>query len=75
MGGDFAPVNEVEGTVAVLRETGNRFEVVLVGKEKGIADELAKQGAEGLSVSIVPAADVIDMHDSPVVAIKQKPDS
>jgi len=75
MGGDFAPVNEVEGTVDVLRETGNRFEVVLVGKEKSISDELAKLGATGLSISIVPAADVIDMHDSPVVAIKQKPNS
>ena len=75
LGGDFAPVNEVEGTVDVLRETGNRFEVVLVGKEMSISDELAKLGATGLSISIVPAADVIGMHDSPVVAIKQKPNS
>jgi len=75
MGGDFAPVNEVEGTVDVLRETGNRFEVVLVGKEMSISDKLAKLGASGLSISIVPASDVIGMHDSPVVAIKQKPNS
>jgi len=75
MGGDFAPFNEVQGTVDVLRETGNRFEVVLVGKEEAINAELAKVGAKGLSCSVVPAADVINMHDSPVAALKQKPNS
>lgn len=75
MGGDFAPINEVRGVVDVLRETGNRFQVFLVGKEEAVNAELAKVGAEGLLLSVVPAADVIDMRDSPVVALKQKPNS
>jgi phosphate acyltransferase len=75
MGGDFAPRNEVQGAVEVLRQTGNRFEVVLVGREEAIRSELAKTDTDGLSLSVVPASDVIDMYDSPVVALKQKPDS
>ena len=75
MGGDFAPRNEVQGAVEVLRQTGNRFEVVLVGREEAIRSELATMDADGLSYSIVPANDVIAMHDSPVVTLKQKPDS
>ena len=75
MGGDFAPANEVEGTVAALRETGGRFEVVLVGDERKIGAELSKHSAAGLPVTIVHAPEVVDMHDSPVVALKQKPNS
>ena len=75
MGGDFAPLHEVEGAADVLRETGNRFEVVLVGRERDVRAAMAKAQVEGLSLSVVPAEDVIDMHDSPVTALKQKPNS
>ncbi|MGA9407555.1 MAG: phosphate acyltransferase PlsX [Bacteroidota bacterium] len=75
MGGDFAPRHEVQGAVEVLRQTGNRFEVVFVGKEEAIRSELAKTNTDGLLFSVVPAGEVIDMHDSPVVALKQKPNS
>lgn len=75
MGGDFAPLHEVEGAADVLRETGNRFEVVLVGRERDVRAAMAKTEVEGLSLSFVPAEDVIDMHDSPVTALKQKPNS
>ncbi|HTR80468.1 MAG TPA: phosphate acyltransferase, partial [Bacteroidota bacterium] len=75
MGGDFAPINEVLGAVDALRETGNRFEVVLVGRKEALDAELAKSSTGGLSISVHPASQIIDMHDSPVVALKQKPDS
>jgi glycerol-3-phosphate acyltransferase PlsX len=75
MGGDFAPANEVLGAVAALRETGNRFEIVLIGKEDAVRSEIAKANGGDLPLSVVPANDVIDMHDSPVVALKQKPNS
>lgn len=75
MGGDFAPANEVLGAVEVLHQTGNRFDVVLVGREQALRSEIAKAGAAQLSLSVVPANDVIDMHDSPVAALKQKPNS
>ncbi|MFA6467682.1 MAG: phosphate acyltransferase PlsX [Bacteroidota bacterium] len=75
MGGDFAPENEVLGAIDCLRQCNNRFHVVLVGDEERINAVLRKNNAAGLDYSIVHAPDVIDMHDSPVVAIKTKPNS
>ncbi|MDD8017799.1 MAG: phosphate acyltransferase PlsX [Bacteroidota bacterium] len=75
MGGDFAPANEVAGAVECLRQCDNRFHVVLVGDEQKIREELKKTKSGGLDFSIVHAPEVIDMHDSPVVAIKTKPNS
>ncbi len=75
MGGDFAPVNEVAGSVEALRNSGNAFEVLLVGKADLIREQLRRSGAEGLACSVVPAADVITMDDSPTAALKQKQDS
>ncbi len=75
MGGDFAPAHEVLGAIDCLRESNNRFHVVLVGDEEKINAELEKHSAAGLDFSIAHAPDVIDMHDSPVVAIKTKPNS
>jgi glycerol-3-phosphate acyltransferase PlsX len=75
MGGDFAPGHEVQGAVECLRQSSNRFHVVLVGDEERINAELKKHDTNGLDFSIVHAPDVIDMHDSPVVAIKTKPNS
>jgi glycerol-3-phosphate acyltransferase PlsX len=76
MGGDFAPAYEVQGAIECLRQGNNRFHVVLVGDENKIKQELQKIGnTDGLDFSIVHAPDVIDMHDSPVVAIKTKPNS
>lgn len=75
MGGDFAPANEVQGALECLRQCNNRFHVVLVGDEEKIKAELQKHQTDGLNFSIVHAPLVIDMHDSPVVAIKTKPNS
>ncbi len=75
MGGDFAPVNEVAGSLAALKETNNAFEVLLVGKEQELQAELQKSHSEGLSYTIVPATEVITMEDSPTAALKQKKDS
>ncbi len=75
MGGDFAPANEVAGSVEALRESRNAFEVVLVGNEEAIRAELTKHDTAGLSYSIVHASEVITMQDSPTAALKQKRDS
>ncbi|MDP2208050.1 MAG: phosphate acyltransferase PlsX [Bacteroidota bacterium] len=75
MGGDFAPANIVAGGIEALRESNNRFEIIFVGIEADIKNEIAKLNADGLSYSIVHASEVIDMHESPTVAFKQKKDS
>lgn len=75
MGGDFAPANEVAGAVEALRQANNEFEVILVGKEEQIKEQLSARNAGGLSYSIVNADEVITMEDSPTAALKHKKNS
>ncbi len=73
MGGDYAPPVAVEGAVMAARELG--VEVVLVGREEDIQTELARHDTRGLSLPIVHASQVIEMHEHPAAAVKAKPDS
>ncbi len=73
IGGDHAPQVTVEGAVWAARELG--VEVVLVGREEVIKEELAKHDAEGLSLPLVHASQVIEMEDKPALAVKAKKDS
>lgn len=75
MGGDYAPATVVEGALMALRESNNRFELVLVGDEKKIKDELKKHYTTGLDFSIVDAPQVIGMDDIPTVALRKKKNS
>lgn len=67
MGGDHAPSETVAGAVEASRRG---VSVVLVGDEKAIRDELAKQDA---SLPIVDAPDVIGMGDDPRRALRERP--
>ncbi len=73
MGGDNAPRPEVEGSVLAARELGVR--VMLVGQPNVVRAELAKHAAPNLPIEIVPASEVITMHDHPVQAFRRKKDS
>jgi phosphate acyltransferase len=75
MGGDYAPENVIEGAIMALRESNNRFEIVFVGDEKKIKNELRKYDTIGLSYSIVDAPQVIGMDDIPTVALRRKKNS
>ena len=73
MGGDNAPVVEVEGVVAAAREFG--IAVTLVGNSDVLHQELAKHNCTGLNISVVHASEVVGMHDSASDAIRRKKDS
>ncbi len=76
MGGDYAPKNVILGTIDALKESGSRFEVVLVGDKDAIEKEIASAGgASGLPIHIHHTTQVITMEDSPATAVKAKPDS
>ncbi len=75
MGGDEAPLKIVEGGLQALKESNNRFELVLVGRKGEIEKELSLHSAVGLNYSIVDAREVIEMSETPSTAIKQKRDS
>lgn len=73
MGGDHAPINEVEGAVTAARSFG--LAIVLVGDEARLTEELARHETEGLDISIHHASEVVGMHDSASDAIRKKKDS
>ncbi len=73
MGGDYAPPVAVEGGVWAAREYG--VEVILVGREEDVRQELARHDTSGLSLPIVHASQVIEMEEHPAAAVKAKKDS
>ena len=75
MGGDFAPLNDVSGAIIAAEEKKDSLEIILVGKENLINEELKKHKIGLNNISVVNAADVITMHDSPTDSLKTKSDS
>lgn len=73
MGGDFAPEETIAG--AVLAARLERTTVSLVGPPDVIQAELSKHETAGLNLPIVPASEVIEMHEKPAQAVRNKPDS
>ncbi|MFZ1322873.1 MAG: phosphate acyltransferase PlsX [Ignavibacteria bacterium] len=75
MGGDFAPLNDVSGAIIAAEEKSETLEIILVGKEKLIQDELLKHKVSLSNISIVNAEEIVTMKDSPTESLKSKPDS
>jgi glycerol-3-phosphate acyltransferase PlsX len=74
MGGDAAPLPEVEGALDAVR--AGHAEVVLVGDEPRLRRELERLGAPGHpALRIQHASEVITMADPPAQAAKAKKDS
>jgi len=73
MGGDYAPMEIVKGAVAAA--SSSNVEVILVGLEDAISEELKKYDLTGCSISIVHASEIIGMEERPVLAVKEKRDS
>lgn len=73
MGGDFAPLEAAKGIARYLQEAGAHL--VLIGDEEKIKSAAAKASVPATSFSIVHAPQVIDMHDHPTRALKEKPKS
>ncbi|MBI4492387.1 MAG: phosphate acyltransferase PlsX [Chloroflexi bacterium] len=73
MGGDHAPAVTVAGAVAAARNLG--LEVLLVGRLAEVEAELAKHHTQGLSLSVVPASQVVEMAEHPAEAVRGKPDA
>ncbi len=73
MGGDAAPVPEVAGAVAALRERGSR--VLLLGDEPRLRQELRRLGVAENAVQIRHCSQVITMDDHPAQAVRKKRDA
>ena len=79
MGGDFAPIEAVKG-IKLLRE-GNpgmnsaQPTLTLFGDEPQIAALLSEHGVDMNGIKIVHTTQVIDMHEHPTKAFREKQDS
>ncbi len=72
MGGDFAPLEVVAGTLHYAREHPAE-ELLLVGDPERI--RAAAGGELPANVTIVPASQVIEMDEQPALALREKKDS
>ena len=73
MGGDGGVAVTVAGAVAASRDVGHS--VVLVGIEEEIVRELSQFDTRGLDIRIRHAPEVVEMDESPSVALRKKKDS
>src|SRR5512141_2445011 len=74
MGADRAPKPEVEGAILAARHHDVR--VLLVGREDVVREEMALHPAvRQLPIEVVPASEVIGMHEKAAQAVRSKRDS
>lgn len=73
MGSDNFPEPDVAGSVLAAREYGE--EIILVGDETHIRSVMEKHDTNGLPLTVVHASQVIEMSESPAMAVKSRPDS
>ena len=75
MGGDHGPSVTVGAASLALKEIPG-LELVLVGDQQQLQDELEQNGLSGSPrIRIQHASEVVGMDDQPVVALKKKKDS
>lgn len=73
MGGDFAPDVTVAGAIEAVKDSD--VEVILVGDEQRLREALKGKRYPAAKLSIYHAAEVVEMHESPSVALRRKKDS
>ncbi|ADO83292.1 phosphate acyltransferase PlsX [Ilyobacter polytropus] len=74
MGGDFSPMEAVNGAVMALNEMSH-LEIILVGDKTLIDEELKKHNYDKSRLSIEHTDETIEMHEkmSPAMAVRKKP--
>lgn len=75
MGGDFAPLEAVKGVAAFFAENNSAAHMILIGDEEKIKPHVTQHGLPAGSYSIVHASQVIEMHEHPTKALKEKQQS
>ncbi len=75
MGGDNAPFINIEGAIQYLNDPESTADVILVGKEDLIHQELQSRSFDSSRIHIQHASQVVSMEDSPTRSYKEKKDS
>ena len=71
MGGDHGPVETIKG--AILAAKATNAEVILVGDQGLVEEELGKHDTSGISIRVVPSVDKISDNEHPLRAMRSKP--
>ena len=75
MGGDFAPLEAMKGALQYLKDADQRATLVLVGDESRLDELISEYKVPEDKIKLVHAEQVIDMHEHPTKALKEKPKS
>jgi glycerol-3-phosphate acyltransferase PlsX len=76
MGGDYAPAEAVNGVVSFFNNHKNTpIHLTLIGDKGQIEALLSSHQISSELISIVPTTQVIEMHEHPTKALKEKQDS
>jgi len=73
MGGDFAPLEAIKGIEQYLSE--GKAHLVLVGREEEVKPLLGSHSISPQSYTLVPASEIIGMHEHPTKALREKQQS
>ncbi len=72
MGGDFAPREAVKGILEYLENNSSPAHLFLIGDESQVNPLLTEFSIPSDKVTVVHASQVIDMHEHPTKALKEK---
>jgi glycerol-3-phosphate acyltransferase PlsX len=72
MGGDFAPLEAVKGVLEYFEHGDQPSTLVLIGEETKLEPLLSEYKIAEDKIKIVHAEQVIDMHEHPTKALKEK---
>ncbi len=72
MGGDYAPLEAVKGASAFMAYTKEDVHLVLIGDEEKLKLHLEGNSMNPSRYSIMHAPEVIEMHEHPTKALKEK---
>ena len=75
MGGDFAPLETVKGVQLFFSRPQQQVHLILIGNEEKIKPLLSAYKINNEHISIVHATQVIEMHEHPTKALKEKQQS
>ena len=74
MGGDYAPFEQVKGSVQAVQKDKEIF-LYLCGEKEALEKELAKYEYDKTRIEIVPTTEIITNEEVPTKAVKTKKDS
>lgn len=72
MGGDFAPLEAVKGVSQYLSDEKTSASLILIGNKPSIDPLLSEFNIPSNRVKVIHAEQVIDMHEHPTKALKEK---